>query len=132
MNSFWLGALIVVVCWVFFSFRKNANAASAFAAADEAAPWMLSRGIEPQSANFSSYNDPHLLRNAGSTVLVGMAKATNGETIGFGIEVMAGRGVVSSEILTPYGVASWHRSAAMEARATGLPLLDVLKAKSRV
>jgi hypothetical protein len=130
MSSFWLGALIVVVCWLFFSFRKNVKAASAFSAANEAAPWLLSQGLAPQSAHFSSYSDPPLLRHAGATVLVGVAKGQNDQTIGFGIEVLPGKGVVSSEILTPHGIASWHRSAALEARSAGLPLLDILKAKS--
>lgn len=130
MSNFWIGVLTVGALWLFFSFRRNIRAASAFSAADEAAPWLESQGIAPASAKFSAYDDPHLVRNAGSTVLVGLARVEGGDTIGFAIEVMPGRGVVASEILVPYGIATWHRSASLESRSTGRPLLDVLKAKA--
>ncbi len=74
---------------------------------------------------FSAYEDPELSRVPGSTVLCGYGKGLDGD-IGFAIEVVSGRGVVASEILQPSGIASHHRTASMQAKALGRPLLDVL------
>jgi len=131
MSDFWWGALVVAGVWVYFSFRSKVKATGAFSSLNEAEPWLLQRGMRQGSARFSSYDDPGLVRNAGATILVGVAENGSGGLVGFALEVLPGRGVVSSEVLIPYGIATHHKTASMQARASGRPLLDVLRERSR-
>jgi hypothetical protein len=126
MSGFWWGVIIVATLWLFFSMRSKVKAVRSFAASDEADPWFQKNNINSNSVMFSTYEDPDLARNAGATVIVGSGKNAQGESVGFALEVVPGKGVVSSEILVPYGTATHHRAASMQAKMSGQPLLDVL------
>ena len=126
MSAFWWGGIAVAALWLFFSMRSRAKAMRSFAASEEADPWFLKNNIDLRSVMFSTYEDPGLARNARATVLVGGGKNTNGEPVGFALEIIPGQGVVSSEILVPNGIATYHRTASLQAKMSGKPLLDVL------
>ncbi len=128
MSSFWWGVVIVAALWLFFSMRSKSKAIRSFSALDEADPWFLKNNISSGSAVFSVYEEPGLARNAGATVIVGEGKNAQGESVGFALEVLSGKGVVASELLVPYGIASHHKTASLKAKMSGQPLLDVLVA----
>ncbi len=128
MSGFWWGVAIVAVLWLFFSMRSKTKAIRSFSALDEAAPWFLKNNISSGSAMFSTYEDSVLARNSGATIIVGDGKNAQGESVGFALEVLPGQGVVASEILVPYGIATHHKTASLQARMSDQPLLDVLVA----
>ena len=128
MSGFWWGVAIVAVLWLFFSMRSRTKAVRSFNAFDEADPWFLNHGINSDSVRFSAYDEPGLARNLGATVIVGGGKDAQGERVGFALEVVSGKGVVASEILVPEGIATWHKTASMQAKVSGQPLIDVLVA----
>jgi hypothetical protein len=128
MSAFWWIVLAVaVLAFVLFA-RSKKNTVAAFSALDEAASWFASQGIDPKSVMFSSYQEAQLARVAGATVLVGNGTTRQGADVGFAIEVVPGRGVVASELLNPSGIATHHKTAAMEAKMSRRPLLTVLTA----
>lgn len=126
MSVSWWTVALVAVFWLFFSMRSKAKAVRSFNALDEANAWFLNQGINSDSVRFSVYDDPDLVRNPGATVLVGGGKDAQGKRIGFALEVVSGKGVVASEILIPEGIATWHKTASMQAKVAGQPLIDVL------
>ncbi len=126
MSGFWWGVAIVAVLWLFFSMRSKAKAVRSFTAADEADPWFLKNNISSSSVMFNAYEEPGLARNPGATVIVGSGKNGQGESVGFALEVVPGKGVVASEILVPYGIATHGKTASLQAKISGQPLLDVL------
>lgn len=126
MSGFWWGAALVAVLWVFFSVRSKAKAARSFAAFDEAGPWFVKNNISSSSVMFNAYEEPGLARNPGATVIVGNGKNSNGESIGFALEIVSGKGVVASGILVPFGIATQDKTASLQAKVSGQPLLDVL------
>ena len=128
MSGFWWGVIIVGALWVYFSMRSKAKALKAFAAFDLAEPWFEEQGIKSSSVSFGTYDDASLVRTPSAIVLVGTGKSTMGEDVGFALEIVAGRGVVDHELLVPYGIATWHRNASMQAKLSGQPLIDVLVA----
>lgn len=125
MSIFWWVAIAIAVIWFVSSLCSKSKAHRSFAASDDADPWFESQRIDPESVMFSSYEDPQLSRVPGSTVLCGYGKGPEGG-VGFAIEVISGRGVVASEVIQPSGIASHHRTASIQAKASGRPLLDVL------
>lgn len=126
MSAFWWGVVAVCAFVVARKLRSKSKAAQSFATSDEANTWYLENGIDPNSVMFSTYSDSTLARNPNALILVGGGTGTNGKPIGFALEVIAGRGVVASEIIEPYGIASHHKKAAMQSKMTETPLLDVL------
>jgi hypothetical protein len=128
MSVFWWGVAIVAVLWLFFSMRSRAKAVRSFNAFDEADSWFLNHGISSDSVRFSAYDEPGLARNLGATVIVGVGKDARNERVGFALEVVSGKGVVDSEILVSEGIATWHKTASMQAKMSGQPLIDVLVA----
>ena len=119
----------------FNSLFGNSKAEKSFNAFDEANSWISKNNINLDSIRFSSYDKPYLVRNTGATVIVGSGTYVNGENVGFALEVISNKGVVASEIIIPYGIASYHNRASMQAKMSNLPLLDVLvdmAAKHRV
>lgn len=127
ISAFWWIALALLAIVLFVRLRNGKRAKRAFSAFDEAQTWFASQGIDPKLAMFSSYQDDKLARYSGATVIVGNSTC-QGREIGFAIEVMPGRGVVASELLSPAGIATWHKSAALQARTSGKPLLSILAA----
>lgn len=125
MSGFWWGVMIVAVLWLFFLVRPKAKAIRAFSVCDEADPWFQKNNINPNSVIFSTYEDTGLARNSGAAVVVGES-----DDVGFALEVVPGEGVVSSEIIVPFGIASHHRTASIQAKMSGQPLLDVLIEKA--
>ena len=130
MSEFWWGVLVVVALWIFFSMRSTAKASRSFVVRDTAEPWFQANGIVGHSIRFSTYEDPCLARNLGATVMVGTGQNVRGDSTGFVIEILPGRGVVEAQLLVPPGVATWLQHASMEARVAGIPLIDVLVAKA--
>jgi hypothetical protein len=128
MSGFWWGVAIVATLWFFFSMRSKTKAIRSFSALDEVDRRFLENNISSGSVVFSAYEEPGLTRNAGATVIVGSGKNAQGESVGFALEVVSGTGVVASEILTPYGIATHHKTASLQAKMSGQPLLDVLVA----
>ena len=113
--------------WSLFGRKRKAQ--QAFNAVDLAEPWLREHGFNPSSVMFSSYDDPGLARHPGSTVLVGTGPA-NGRGTGFVLEVDPSSGVTYGVILEPEGIATWHRQAAMEAKAAGVSLSQILEQKA--
>lgn len=126
MSAFWWGVLIVAGLWVFFTIRSRKKAARSFNAIDGADPWLESQDIDPNSVRFSTYEEPALARNLGAMVIVGWGKTKQGDDKAFAIEIKRGAGVVTGEIIVPYGIATWHKNASMQAKLTKQPLIDVL------
>jgi hypothetical protein len=128
MDNFIIGAIIVLSLWFVFSMRsKKTKAYQAFNTLDEAEVWLTNEGLKAISINFSSYNDPALMKNAGATIVVGSGDKADGSRLGFALEVIEGSGVVEIEYLEPYGIASHHRAASQTAKMEGMYLLDVLQ-----
>lgn len=128
MSTFWwIVAAVAILCLVLFA-RSKTRAVAAFTSLDEAEPWLKSQGIDAKSAMFSSYQDPQLARVSGATILVGTATTTKGGDIGFAIELVPGRGIVATELINPSGIATHHKTASMQAKTSGQPLLNVLAA----
>lgn len=124
MSEFWIGVLVAAAIWVVLSFRKRMKAASAHYGLGEATPWLRTRGISATEAKFSSYSDRGLVLRPGSTALVGVAPDENGDLCGFAVEVAPGQGVVAGVLLIPFGIATHHRRAALNARAAGVSLVE--------
>lgn len=127
MNTFIVGAVAILALWVIVSIKSQKKANRAFNAFDEAEPWMIRNNIIPVSVSFASYVDKKLLINAGATILVGTGKNTLDQDIGFVIEVLPHQGVVEEEILIPYGIATWHKNASIQAKTLGISLIDTLR-----
>lgn len=108
-------------------FGGSGKESRSFDALKEAESWFISNGFDLQSLLFSTYNEAKLTRFSGATILVGTGKVSN-EHKGFAIEVLPTHGVVSSEIINPHGIATHHRTASMQAKMAGKPLIDVLVA----
>lgn len=128
--EFMLGGVVVAAIWIYFSMRSKAKAATAFNAIDWAEAWFAQHGISPASVMFTAYDEPGMARSPGAIVLVGDGKNAAGDSIGFVVEVIPRRGVVAGEILTPFGVATWHRQASLTAASSGKPLMEVLVASA--
>jgi ankyrin repeat protein len=131
MSEFWLIVIVIAALWIFFSMRpktKETKTIRAFNALDLAKPWFEEQGIDSGSVMFGTYEDVSLARNSGTTVLAGNGETSKGGNIGFALEIDPSRGVVDHEILVPYGIASWHKKASVQAKIIGKPLLDVLVA----
>ncbi|MFQ2328818.1 hypothetical protein ACK32Q_04925 [Aeromonas dhakensis] len=126
MSAFWWGVIAVCAFVVVRKLRAKSKAVQAFAVSDEANPWYVENNIDPSSVVFSTYSDPALARNPDALILVGGGKGPDGKTIGFALEVIPGKGVVSSEIIEPFGIASYHKRASMQSKMSDMPLLDVL------
>lgn len=109
-----------------FPNKLKAKSHQAFNALDEIKTWLSKQDIDESSVLFSSYDDPKLVKNNGATLLVAVAKKTNGERMGFAVEVKQGCGVLSSLIIEPEGIASHHKKAAAIAKAEGKYLINVL------
>lgn len=122
---------MIGVIWFFSSKNSQEKAESAFSAFDEAESWFRENQINSDSVNFGAYEQSGLAINYGATILVGTGKKINGDNIGFVIEVIIGRGVVLGEFLEPYGVATWHKNASMQAKIAGKPLVEVLQAMAK-
>lgn len=125
MSMFWWIILIGVIMWFILSSQPKSKRARSFNAIDEAEYWLKTKGVSIESVRFSSYENPILSRVPGSVILVGYGKMNDGE-LGFAIEVKLGKGVVDSEIIQPSGLASHHKTAAMQAEVAGIPLLKML------
>ena len=130
MSGFLWGILIVIAIWVFSSMNSKAKVERVYASSDEADSWFVENNISSNSVMFNSYEEHGLSRNPGATVLVGIGKDLEGESVGFGLEVIPGEGVVSSEKFVPYGIAMHDKEASMQSNMTGQPLLDVLVEKA--
>ena len=107
----WLlfGVIIVGVVWFLSSVKSQQKAGGAFKAFDEAEAWFTENSIISDSIKFGSYEKSGLAVNSGATILAGTGKKTNGNDVGFIIEVITGRGVVLGKIIEPYGIATWHK-----------------------
>lgn len=121
-----IGGVVVLVVWYFFSSKSKNNSKQAFNLLDEAETWLHKQAIKPSSVQFSSYNDPNLIKNAGATLLVAIGKRTYGDRVGFAVEIKPGCGVLSSLIIEPEGIASQHNRAASIAKMEDKYLIDVL------
>jgi hypothetical protein len=131
MSFFLCGLVVLGVIWFFSSMKSQEKAASAFSAFDEAESWFRENQINLDSVNFAAYEQSELAINYGATILAGTGKKINGDKIGFVIEVIIGRGVVLGEFIEPYGVATWHKNASMQAKIAGKPLVEVLQAMAK-
>ena len=129
----WLlfGVIIVGVVWFLSSVKSQQKAGGAFKAFDEAEAWFTENSIISDSIKFGSYEKSGLAVNSGATILAGTGKKTNGNDVGFIIEVITGRGVVLGKIIEPYGIVTWHKSAARQAENLGKPLVEVLLAMAQ-
>ena len=79
MKGFILGAIVVAILWIFFSFRSKVKAIQAFDHFDEAKAWFKAQLIEDSSIMFNSYQGSSFAKNSGATVLVGTGKNNEGE-----------------------------------------------------
>lgn len=131
MSLFLCGIVVIGVIWFFASMNSQEKAASAFSAFDEAESWFRENKINSDSVNFGAYEQSGLAINYGATILAGTGKKINGDNIGFVIEVIIGRGVVLGKFIEPYGVATWHKNASMQAKVAGKPLVEVLLAMAK-
>lgn len=129
---------IVLVCILLFVFVKAAistikgqKGIFAHQSMDEASDWLRSNGIDESKVHFAVYRDANLARNRGAAILVGTGPGKDGEPRGFALEVKPGQGVVSSELLEPWGTATHHATAARIAKAKGERLLDLLFEQAR-
>ena len=128
----WLlfGVIIVGVVWFLSSVKSQQKAGGAFKAFDEAEAWFTENSIISDSIKFGSYEKSGLAVNSGATILAGTGKKTNGNDVGFIIEVITGRGVVLGKIIEPYGIATWHKSE-LDTENLGKPLVEVLLAMAQ-
>lgn len=128
MSGFILGAIVVLILWIFFSAKSKADSSQTFDAFNEAKFWFDRQGIIKNSVNFNSYTDKYLAKTHGMVIiLVGIGKKVNGEHVGFAIEVKEGQGVVESSIIEPAGIASQDKKAILIAKQKGKSLIDVLQ-----
>lgn len=122
---FWIWVCKYTYTQIFFK-KNKPNPYESFNAFDEAEAWFDKQEFLKSSINFSSYNDPYLIKNTGAILLVGMGKKVNGDLAGFAVEVKQGSGVLSSLIIEPEGIAAHHKKAAHIANMEGKHLIDVL------
>jgi hypothetical protein len=57
----------------------------------------------------------------------GSGNRTDGSRMGFALKIIEGSGVVESEYLEPYGIASHHCALSQTVKMEGIYLLDVLQ-----
>lgn len=127
MSGFLIGAIVVVVLWIFVSMSSKTKAHQAFNALDAADPWLTSEGILPTSVRFSSYSASGLSKHPGATVLVGQGKKQDGSRVGFVLEVLPDRGVVDAVYIQPDGIITHHRTAVQTAQMSGHTLSETLQ-----
>lgn len=128
MSGFILGAIVVLILWIFFSAKSKADSSQAFDAFNEAKFWFDRQGIVKTSVRFNSYTDKYLAKTHGVVIiLVGTGKNINGEHVGFAIEVKEGQGVVESAIIEPAGITSQDKKAVFIAKQKGKSLIDALQ-----
>lgn len=122
--EFVIGTIFIGVVWLIVSINRRKKESAAFRAIDVVEPWLVEQGFSFQ--HFSTYDDPLLARNNGATILIGDARNSNDEHVGFIAEV-AQRCLIESALLRPSGIASRYREAALEAKDSGRSLIDVLQ-----
>jgi hypothetical protein len=91
---------------------------------DEIYQWLKERNIDTDRVRYYIYAD--LARTPGATVVVGMGLTNQDEKIGFVVEILPGRGVVTGETIEPYGIVTHHKVAARAAKQHGTCLIDAL------
>lgn len=125
-NSGWYFIASWVAVIILFAPRpKQPSTTVAFDVLAEAEAWFHSNGIASDSVRFNIY-DGELARTPNATIMIGVGMQTGrNERIGFALEVVEGQGVMSSELITPSGIASQHRTLAAYAQNSRRPLLDV-------
>jgi hypothetical protein len=128
--EYFIGGLIVAGIWFYFSNKGKVTSAVEHVLRTAADPWFKAQGFDTSTLRYQWYHQPQLVRNLHSSVLVGMGDR-RGKSIGFCVEVDAGKGVVS-EIFLSSTVASWHASASRTAIQTGQTLLETLKEMARI
>lgn len=122
-------AIIVVIAWIAMRrLKSRERAVASFSALDLAAPWMRANGFDPDKGRFSTYREDSLGTRPGTTIVVGMAESPSRDG-GFLVEVAVDGTVVDSARLHA-GPASFHKTAAAEARLSGRPLIEHLKARN--
>ena len=122
--EFVIGATILGVIWFMVSTNRRKQKFAAFKAIDVVEPWLIEQGFNFQ--HFSTYDDSLLARNDGATIVIGDAKNSDDEHIGFVAEVAEGC-LVETAVLRPYGIATRYREAALEAKDSERSLIDVLQ-----
>lgn len=124
MMEFVIGAIFMAVIWFMVSINRRKQKFAAFKAIDVVEPWLIEQGFNFQ--HFSTYDDSLLARNDGATIVIGDAKNSDDEHIGFVAEVAEGC-LIESAVLRPYGITTRYREAALEAKDSGRSLIDVLQ-----
>lgn len=122
--------LAVAGLWLWFRSHRRKRAAKASDAFDRVSPLLAAHDIDVESAVFSFYDDPTIMRRSGLTVFVGVGTYRNGQSCGFVVEVDE-EGRPGELQLLPPGVASHHKAAARAARAGGSPMMENLEAMNR-
>ena len=122
--EFFIGAILVGVIWLIVSINRRKQKFVAFRAIDVVDPWLVEQGFSFQ--HFSTYDDSLLARNHGAKILIGDARNSDDEHVGFIAEVAQGR-LIESALLRPFGIATRYREAALEAKDSGRSLIDVLQ-----
>lgn len=122
--EFVIGAIFMGVIWFIVSIKRQKQKVAAFRAIDVIEPWLIEQGFSFQ--HFSTHDDSMLARNDGATILIGDAKNSDDEYVGFVAEVAQER-LIEGALLRPYGIASRYREAALEAKDSGRSLIDVLQ-----
>ena len=122
--EFIIGAILMGLIWIIVSINRRKQKFVAFRAIDVVEPWLIEQGFSFQ--HFSTYDDSLLARNYGAKILIGDARNSEGEHVGFVAEVAQGR-LIESALLRPSGIATRYREAALEAKDSGRSLIDVLQ-----
>ena len=125
MSVFWV---VVAIGFVFFlysklkreiqlsAFDKNRNLIE---------NWVKSKNGDFDSFRFKIYENDILTVNKGSTIFVGMFDRSDGENVGFYIEVKDGE-VILDKLYFPSGITSWHSTRAREGILHGITLYELL------
>lgn len=93
----------------------------------EAEIWFIDNGILPSSIKYNLYTQKEVLKHPQSTAVLGIGKNRQGNSIGFAIEVILGKGVVYGGILEPCGIATWGKKGLARTVTQNKPLVDVMQ-----
>lgn len=93
----------------------------------EAEIWFMDNGILPSSVKYNLYTKKEVLKHVQSTAILGVGKNRQGNSIGFAIEVILGKGVVYGGILEPCGIATWGKKGLARTVTQNKPLVDVMQ-----
>jgi len=101
-----------------------------FAAIDRAEPWLEEQGIN-RNVTFASYlGRPYSLAED-AAVLVGKGNDTDGNAVGFCVEVSDRMGFLGGILVHPVGLTIHHKQAAFYSRSTSTPILTIIMSAMR-